>query len=57
MILIEEIATVSTGTLTEAVTAVANGNSFDFKINAVSSLTQTVFYVYIRVEHDGTECC
>lgn len=39
----EELVAVSTGTLTATITAVdATGGNVDFKINAVSSLTQTV---------------
>jgi len=43
----------TTGTLTTTWTAVANGNSFDVKCNAVSSLTQTTLKTRWRVEFDS----
>jgi autotransporter-associated beta strand protein len=46
--------TVSAGTLTNTVTAVVNGNGVDFKLNAVSSLTQTTLYAYVSARMDGT---
>ncbi len=49
----EEITTTSTGTLTNTVTAVANGNSIDLKLNAVSSLTQTTLYAFVSSQMDG----
>lgn len=44
----------SSGTLTVTVTAVANGNGVDLKLNAVSSLTQTTLYAYITSLNHGT---
>ena len=49
-----EVTTTSTGTLTNTTTAVVNGNTIDFKLNAVSSLTQTTLYAYVSGTLDGT---
>lgn len=43
----------TTGTLTTAITAVANGNGVDFKVNAVSSLTQTTLKTTGRIDIDS----
>ena len=49
-----EVTTTSTGTLTNTTTAVVNGNTIDFKLNAVSSLTQTTLHAYVSGTLDGT---
>jgi len=49
-----EVTTTSTGTLTNTTTAVVNGNAIDFKLNAVSSLTQTTLHAYVSAVQDGT---
>ncbi len=49
-----EVTTASTGTLTNTTTAVVNGNTIDFKLNAVSSLTQTTLHAYVSGTLDGT---
>ena len=50
----EEAVAVSSGTLTVTVTAVDNtANGVDFKLNAVSSLTQTSLYAWVAMDHDG----
>lgn len=50
----EEAVAASAGTLTVTVTAVDNtANGVDFKLNAVSSLTQTSLYAWVSMDHDG----
>jgi len=49
-----EAVAVSTGTLTNTFTFVANGTSCDMKANAVSSLTQTVLDVRYAIEMHGS---
>lgn len=45
-----EAVAVSTGTLTATITAVANGNAVDIKVNAVSSLTQTTLQATLVID-------
>ncbi len=50
----EEAVAASAGTLTVTVTAVdSTANGVDFKLNAVSSLTQTSLYAWVSMDHDG----
>jgi hypothetical protein len=51
----EEIVAVPAGgsTLTNTVTCTSSATSITLNLNAVSSLTQTTLYAYVRVDHDG----